>query len=174
MSAFPDWQSVAVPQRHTTTGCIPWSFEIIIRAAGVPGIDYSTFQEDFDLDRNRPAGSLPQNNFGSVAQAVSAKYASVRFTQRSFAAGADKLAFVEERIQKHQPTVVSIALEGLTNGASRDWHIMPVVDSDADHLVLLHAVTTSGQATVLRLPKAEFVRIHDNFQGGHEVAFLDP
>lgn len=174
MTAFPDWQRFIVPQRHPLTGCIPWSFEILLRAANIQGIDFATFQEDFDLDHNRPHGTPPRNDFGSVGHVVNARYAAVRLEQRSFVTGAEKLAFVEERIRKRQPTVVSLSLEGLTSGQMKGWHIMPVVDADEDHLFMLHSVAPDGTPHVCKLPKTTLVSIHDNFQGGRDVAFLDP
>jgi hypothetical protein len=172
MTAFPDWQRFAVPQLLSFTGCISWSFEILLRAAGVEGIDFATFQVDFDLDDKRPKGSAPRNDFGSVGQAVANRYPWVRFARRSFATGAEKLAFVEERIRRRKPTVVSLSLEGLTGGEMQGWHIMPVVDADEEHLFLLHSVAPDGSPTVCKLPKAFLVLIHDTFAGGQDVAFL--
>lgn len=173
MSTFPDWQKFAVPQLLPLTGCIPWSFEILFRAAGAQGVDFATFQADFDLDDNRPAGTPPRNDFGSVGQAVTNRYPSVRFVQRSFVAGADKLAFVEERIRRRQPTVLSLSLDGLTAGGLKGWHIMPVVDADEEHLFLLHSVAPDGKPNVCKLPRVFLVSVHDNFAGGQDVAFLD-
>jgi len=53
MAAFPDWGKYVISQRRPRTGCIPTGYEILIRAAGIPGIDMNTFQDDFDLDKNK-------------------------------------------------------------------------------------------------------------------------
>lgn len=169
MTAFTDWQRFAVPQKHESTGCIPWTYEIMLRAADTEGIDWTTFQEDFDL--NRQAGSSVAN-FQNVADAVRNRYPHAVIEAKGFATGAEKLAFVESRIQRQEPTVVSLAWEGVTNGAQRGWHMMPVVDADEHNLLLLCSVSTAGQATVIRLPRAEFVRIHDQYDGGKDVAYV--
>jgi len=41
-----------VHQQCSGTGCIPTAFEILFRAAGKSGINFTTFQDDFDLDKN--------------------------------------------------------------------------------------------------------------------------
>src|SRR5687768_10867043 len=64
ISVFPDWQLFAVRQRNPY-GCIATSYEMILRAAGAQGIDFATFQEDFDLDLGWRQGIEPRNNFGS-------------------------------------------------------------------------------------------------------------
>ena len=96
MSLFPDWQRYAVTQRRGMTGCIPTGYEIILRAAGAQGIDFDSFQDDFDLEKDLPPDAPRVNHFGSVANAVKAKYPSVVFSHRSFAKGEglQKLAFV--------------------------------------------------------------------------------
>jgi hypothetical protein len=53
------------------------------------------------------------------------------------------------------------------------WHIMPVVDMDEDNLVLVNIVHQNGEAELIRLPKAAFIAIHENFPGGEDVAYLD-
>jgi hypothetical protein len=63
VTVFPDWQKYAVPQRYPLTGCIPTGYEIILRARGIDGIDYTTFQERFDLDKDLPEGAPQGNNF---------------------------------------------------------------------------------------------------------------
>ena len=60
MSVFPDWEKYAVHQRKPDTGCIPTGYEMLLRAAGIAGIDFQTFQEEFDLDLRRAQGGLPE------------------------------------------------------------------------------------------------------------------
>ena len=165
MSAFPNWQKYAVAQKRPATGCIPTAYELLLRASNASGIDFSTFQDDFDLDRN---GGAPQNNFASVAAAVQGKYPSVNFKVREFMSGAEKLEFVERRLEAKQPTIVALTLE-----SKGGWHIMPVVDADQDSLTLLWSVDTGGSAKILSIKKAEFVRVHDEWPGGKDVAYLE-
>jgi hypothetical protein len=154
------------------TGCIPTGYEMILRAAGAQGIDFNSFQDDFDLDKDLPPDAPHGNHFGSVADAVKATYPSVVFAHRSFAKGegGKKLAFIEQQVTAGRLVLISLALVPFGLGG---WHIMPVVDAEDDKLVLLWSVTVGGQATLMTLPKAELLRIHDNFPGGDEVAFLE-
>lgn len=117
-SAFPDWKRFAVRQRHAASGCIPTGYEILLRAAGVEGIDLDSFQDDFDLDL--APGMPPRNNFESVADAVRAKYPSISFKRR-LQDGTEELAFVEARIAQRQPVLVSFSLAAVMPGA-HGWH----------------------------------------------------
>lgn len=146
-SAFPDWIRFAVRQRRAMSGCIPTGYEILLRAAGVEGVDLDSFQDEFDLDQDLAAGMQPRNNFESVAQAVKAKYPHLSFRRIGFKTGADKLAFVEARIAQQQPVLVSLSLAGVQLGAL-GWHIMPVVDASAKQLTLLHSVLLDGRRQV--------------------------
>jgi hypothetical protein len=170
MSAFPEWQKFCVVQRRPDSGCIPAGYEMILRAAGATGIDFATFQDDFDLDKNRLPWQEGQNNFDSVADAVSRRYPEVRFQSRSFLVGDEKLRFVEEQIAHQRPVLVSIALNWI---GQQGWHICPVVDATTAELALMWSVGPSGFPEVRPINKAEFVRVHDTFPGGREVAFLE-
>jgi hypothetical protein len=166
MSAFPDWKKFAVHQRRDRTGCIPTGYEILLRAADAKGIDFASFQDEFDLDQH---GGQPKNNFVSVGDAVKKKYPNVEFTRDSFpkGKGSEKLAKVEELIRNKKPTLVSLAIS-----PDGGWHIMPVVDSDADTLILLRHVDKAGTPHTLSVKKSDFVMRHDKWQGGEDVAYL--
>ena len=172
MSTFPGWRKYVVKQKRPLSGCVPWGYEIILRAASVPGIDLQTFQDEFDFDKGLQSGQQPQNNFQSVAEAIRQKYSQVAFGIREFppGQGKDKLGLVEQHIEKGRPILVSLALEPF---GQQGWHIMPVVDATDDSLVLLHSVGDNGEPVTCEIRKSEFVRIHDEYQGGHDVAFLD-
>jgi hypothetical protein len=171
LSVFPNWQNFAVMQRRAQTGCIPTGYEMILRAAGATGIDFKTFQDDFDLEKDLPENAPRLNDFGSVAQAVRKKYPSVVFDFQTFAKGkgAAKLAFVEDRIRLGQPFLVSLALPPPGGG----WHIMPVVDADDGSLTLLWSISADGRPDLRKLLKSDLVRIHDTHPGGEEVAYLE-
>jgi len=144
---------------------------MILRAVGAPGIDFSAFQDDFDLDKNRLPHEPPRNNFESVAAVVRAKYPLVNFEWTSFPKGdgAKKLAFVEGHLQKQRPLLLSLALAPF---GGNGWHIMPVVDMDQDKLTLLRFVNANGMVDLQHVNKNDLVSIHDSFDGGHEVAYL--
>lgn len=173
MSAFPNWKKYACTQRRLETGCIPTSYKMMLRAAGAKEIDFDSFQDDFDLDKDiANTGAVPQNNFDSVAEAVRKKYPDVYFKKEPFAKGdgAKKLARVEELIAKGRPVLVSIA-NAPTGGLG--WHIAPIVDSNADELILLDYIDAQGKTYLRPLKKADFVHYHDNYHGGDELAMLE-
>ena len=140
MNAFPDWKKYAVHQKRENTGCIPTAYEILLRAAHTPNIDFATFQDEFDLDQH---GGNPCNNFKSVAQAVQNKYPFVDFKEESFPKGQGhkKLARVEDFLTNQRPVIVSLSNEpeGRTG-----WHIMVVVDATNTDLILLEYVDQHG------------------------------
>ena len=168
MSAFPDWPKYAVHQRRLQTGCIPTCYEMLLRAAGVRGIDYESFQDDFDLDRQ---GGVPRNHFLSVSDAIKEKYPFVEFAYESFAKGDGdkKLARVLDFITRRQPVIVSLANAAF---GGRGWHIMVVIDVTVDHLILLEYVDRDGVARTRRVSKEQFAHIHDVFPGGDEISYL--
>jgi hypothetical protein len=168
MSAFPDWQKYAVHQRRPKTGCIPTCYEIILRAAGVIEIAYESFQDDFDLDQH---GGAPRNNFESVADEIHRKYPFVEFACDSFAKGdgAEKLARIEYFIGHRRPVIVSLANAPF---GGRGWHIMVVVDATKEALTLLEYVDRNGMAMTVTISKEDLVRIHNEYPGGKEIAYL--
>src|SRR6266508_615373 len=140
MSLFPDWKHYAVSQRNRLTGCIPTGYEILLRAAHARGIDFNTFQEDFDVESKR----LGENNFKTVAEAIQIRYPQASIEVAVFSSGAEKLRFLEEQLSQKRPVIVSIAL-----GPSGGWHIMPVVDADSDTLRLLWETLPRGQGYMI-------------------------
>lgn len=167
MSAFPNWQQFAVHQKRLETGCIPTGYEMLLRASGATDIDFTTFQDDFDLDQH--GGGSPANHFVSVGEAIKKKYPKVEYVCLPFAKGKgnEKLDKVEEKIVNQQPVLISLA-EAPDGG----WHIMPVVDSTSDSLILLRYVEKGGKFHIQTISKAEFVMRHDHWQGGEEIAYI--
>jgi hypothetical protein len=84
VSVFPDWQQFAVHQRREKTGCIPTGYEMILRSAGAQGVDFRSFQDDFDLEKDLADNAPRVNHFGSVAKAVSARSPAIVFAFKSF------------------------------------------------------------------------------------------
>lgn len=171
MSVFPNWRSFAVSQRRLDSGCIPTGYEMTLRAAGAEGIDFSTFQDEFDLDKDRGLRE-PRNNFESVAAAIQSKYPGVRFKVLRFerGKGASKLQFIEQQLSQKRPLLVALAQ---TPFGGKGWHIMPVVDLDNTTLTLLRLLKSNGVPDLQCLPKSELVRIHDNYPGGDDIAYLE-
>jgi hypothetical protein len=167
VSAFPDWEQYAIPQRRIHTGCIPTGYEMILRAAGVKGINYNTFQDDFDLE----ARGISTNSFGSVAKAVKDRYDHVNFKDKRFDKGIEKLRFIEDRIKRKQPILVSVVLLPFTG--KKKCHIAPVVNATVDELILLWTMRADRSKEIRKLCKSLLVRIHDKYEKGRDVAYLD-
>jgi hypothetical protein len=87
MSAFPNWQQYIVKQQRPATGCIPTAYELILRADNREGVNFETFQDEFDLDKDLRPGEQPRNNFESVAEAVQKKYPGIHFKHIGFPKG---------------------------------------------------------------------------------------
>jgi hypothetical protein len=110
MSVFPNWKTYAVHQRRPMTGCIPTGYEMILRAAGANGVQFDSFQDDFDLDINLGRSQFePINHFGSVASEIQKKYPWVEFDWKQFDSGADKVNFIDEQLAQQHPVLVSLA-----------------------------------------------------------------
>jgi hypothetical protein len=173
MSVFPNWKEFVVSQRRPLTGCIPTGYETLLRAAGVSDVDFATFQDDFDLDKELNSGEVPQNNFESVSNAISRKYPHIQFKRIIFqkGEGQKKLQFIENNIRQKRLVLISLNMRPIANQAG--WHIMPVVDMDDDFLYLVYVVQSDGNIQLMKLPKQEFVRIHEQFDGGDDVAYLE-
>ena len=91
---------------------------MLIRAAKIEGVDFSTFQEDFDLGRD-------DNHFGAVAKEIKQRYPHIHFRDKSFESGLDKVRFIREMLKNKKPVLVSRAHKQNPG----NWHIMPVVDA---------------------------------------------
>ena len=173
MPELPEWRAFAVEQRRPASGCIPTGYEMLVRAARITDVDLSAFQDDFDLDKNPRPGDMPRNNFESVAAAVRAKYPHIQFRRLAFpqGRGADKLAFIESCLTSTRPVLVSLSLHGA--GLGRGWHIMLAIGDTENEVLLLNKMLPDGKGEVVYVPKSDLVRIHDQFPGGDDVAFLD-
>jgi hypothetical protein len=170
-SVFPGWQQFAVHQRRTATGCIATGYEMLLRAAKVGGINYDSFQDDFDLDINLGRGQTqPKNNFVSVAQAVKQKYPLIQFEQQSFTTGAEKNLFIDRCLAEQNPVLVSVTQ--VQGGQPVGWHVMPIVDMKLGSYLLLRVVQANGKPVTQWIDKSQLARIHDQYDGGKEVAFL--
>lgn len=170
MSAFPDWEKYAVIQRRPGTGCIPTGYEILLRAACVSGIDFDSFQDEFDLDKNLKPKQPHQNHFRSVANAIQKKYPHVNILTRSFSNGSEKLQFIEGLIVNQRPVLISLALVQFN---FIHYHVMPIVDATTKEVILLWATHLDGRLDTQKLLKEDLVKFHDNYPGGDDVAYLD-
>jgi hypothetical protein len=170
MSVFPDWQSFAVHQRRSESGCIPTGYEMILRAAGAQSIDFASFQDDFDHDIHLGNGQTEaRNNFGSVAASIRERYPWVVFEQQPFETGAEKIAFIDSKVAEKTPVLISLAMQPF---GQPGWHIMPIVDATDTEYLVLEFVESDGTPRTHWIKKATIAAVHDQFPGGKEVAFL--
>lgn len=163
--AFPNWKDFAVRQRRSATGCVPTGYETLLKAAGTTGINYSTFQEDFDLGKD--------NTFENVKNEILGKYPDLNIQIRSFPKGngTDKALEIERLLGQQTLVLVALPLKALTGG--RGWHIVPVIHIDAQQLHLLLWFESENEPTVQALNRKAFVAMHDHLPGGDDIAYLD-
>src|SRR5690349_11050286 len=137
----------AVPQRDIDLGCIPTGYEILLRAAQVTGVDFDTFQEDFNLQ----ARGLAENNFESVKDAIMQQYPHLKLQVKAFPTGGEKAAFLERRFQQGEAVLASIYLgPEIRNGQLvHICHIMPLLRIVGDEFVFLGVMRSSGQKVLL-------------------------
>ena len=143
---------------------------MLLRASKVPSIDFEKFQEEFDLDLlNHTRG---MNNFKSVADLIHVRYSHVNLNQKVFQKdeGKLKLRFIEEFVFSGKPILVSINIQ-IFSGV-HGWHIMLVVDATENKLLLLKSVLVDGTMELFPILKTELVRIHKEYQGGDDIAYL--
>lgn len=163
------WQDRFVRQRHPQSGCIPWSFEILLRIEGAD-IDFREFQERFDLDRL--SDLPPRNNFGTVSSEIMREHPRISIAVRNFAPanGEDKANAIEAIVAREKPVLVSVPLEPF---GYPGWHVMPVIEKSDDDYLLLHSVSELGAPHVLAADREALVSIHENYQGGHDIAYVE-
>ena len=164
-----------VPQKRPNSGCIPLCYEILLRAANIQGIDYQTFQDEFDFDKYLQNGKSGKNNFDTVRKAIMNKYPHITLESKKFllGQGKDKLKFVEQYIEERPRILVSIWVQPSKPSERIEFHIMPVLGSTDDNLVLLRAVNDNREPITQDISKSDFVHNHDNGKDGCDVAFLD-
>lgn len=173
MSTFPNWQSHAVHQRRPLSGCIPTGYEFLLRVAGVDYVNFDTFQDDFDLDKDLISSGNSRNNFESVAHIINLRYPKICFKRIIFprGQGAEKLLFIQNYVDNQKPILISLNMGPVLRIPG--CHIMPVIEIDDENLSLLYNVTEKRISEVLQLKRSDVISIHDNYNGGDDVAFLE-
>lgn len=158
MAELIGYRNTCVVQHNPRTGCIPAGIEWMLRFKGVKGVDFSDFQEQFDLQ------GKGGNNFQSVSSSVSFAYPHIKFQFREFITGKEKLAFVEALLAQGKPCLMSIALK-----PEGGWHIVPVVEinSKTVSILLMDDADTKKQVRCCQRDYLEY--IHDNWPGGKDI-----
>ena len=167
MSSFPNWQNYVIVQKRQATGCIPTCYQMLLCAAGVNGIDWTTFQDTFDLEKD---GGPPRNHFVSVAQEISKIYPNVVFRCEVFAKGkgSEKVIRINDLFSNGKLVLVSIALS-----PQGGWHLMPLIEMDGSSMSMVHHADSNGLICITRIQVNEVIRRHDSWPGGEEIAYLE-
>lgn len=166
MAILSGYKNICVVQRNPQTGCIPTGVEWMLRYKGIQGIDFTNFQERFDLDLQKR--KLGINNFNSVSTAITQAYPAAKFASKPFSTGKEKLSFIEDLILKGIPCLVSIALTPFGG-----WHIVPVVEIDKDIVKVLWLHDPDITKQVASFLRAHLEFIHDNWVGGQDILYLN-
>ncbi|MGA2768658.1 MAG: hypothetical protein ABSF24_10145 [Candidatus Bathyarchaeia archaeon] len=159
MVELPNWEKIVVPQRHGT-GCVPTGYEWMLRYLGTKGVNFDTFQEDFDLQYSGEG----KNNFQDVARKVKTTYPDVNISIKSFDIGKEKLEFIATLVSNAVPCLLSVA----KTPVGGDWHIVPVVSIDDTSVKV---IWTGNQTTMFA--KTEIIHRHDNWPGGKDIAWIE-
>lgn len=163
MAVLSDYKNICVTQKNPQTGCIPTGIEWMLRYKGIQGVDFSCFQERFDLQGRQ----LANNNFDTVRNAITQIYSFLKLDKKEFQTGKEKLTFIEDLISKGTPCLISITLTPFGG-----WHIVPVVKIDEEivKVLWLHVPDITKQTVSFLRAHLEF--IHDNWLGGQDILYL--
>lgn len=164
----PNWLSALSEQAAKGTGCIPWSFEWMLRLAGAT-CDFPKFQKEFDLQAQGKAA----NHFSNVAAAVSARYPTVEFKWQGFPKGEGKKKIEEMKKRVTAGALCAYSLSLIVNGQHVGWHIMPVIAlSDNDFTLVFAFEDATRNAALLTVPDTYAAHLHDTIDGGDDFAWL--
>jgi hypothetical protein len=157
MSTLANWNSFTVPQRHET-GCIPTGYEWLIRYLNIRGVNFSNFQEDFDLGQ--------ANNFTNIAAKIEQIHPFIKIQVKTFAKGADKVERIKQLINEQTPCLMSLAL-----GGGNGWHIMPVVKVEETIIEMVHHAV-ANQNHIWSFQIRDIIWRHDNLPGGNDISWV--
>ena len=143
-SLLVGWEKNAVVQRRANS-CIATAFEYLLRSAGVQGIDYEKFQDDFDL-------GVELNAYPTVARAVERKYPHVRIAWSDFKSSEDSMQFIERSIDEGRPIVLGLP------ASPTSTHIVPVLGYDAKWVYYLNYAHADGTKDVRAIRRWELAR----------------
>jgi len=164
MSSLIDWEKHLIIQRDEELGCIPTGYEWLIRMSDDERVDFTNFQEEFNLQRQ----GIEENNFQTIGDAVSSIYSFLSFHRIIFTTGQEKVAFITEKLSNNIPLLVSITLE-----ERGTWHIMPVVAITSQEMKMVWNVNAKSKVRLYSLPITDVIYRHDNWPGGNDVAWLE-
>jgi hypothetical protein len=167
MPDLSNWENIVVIQRRPNSGCVPTCYEWLIRYLRIQGVNLETFQEDYDLGREK-------NNFESVSEKVKATYPFINFHIQRFEMGLKKVNAIRSLIEKQIPCLISLSSAEIKNGdiVQGDWHIMPVVYIDDEKIKMIHKGLPTGTNDIWEFPLHEIVWRHHNLKGGNDISWI--
>jgi hypothetical protein len=160
MARLNDPDRVCVVQRNPFTGCIPAATEWILRYHGAEGINFDSFQEDFDRFVLRGEN----NNFETVKGDVAGAHPHVELEVERFPKGdgAQKVARMEQLMAEDKACVLPLFVP---NG----FHAVPVIEVDERIVRVRWMNHAANRDQTVTLPRAFVVNAHDKKNGGHEL-----
>ena len=143
-SRLVGWEKNAVVQRSANS-CVATGFEYLLRSAGIQGIDYATFQDEFDL-------GVALNSYPTVARAIERRYPNVRFAWSDFKRSEESMQFIERSIDEGRPIVLGLP------GSPTSTHIVPVLGYDEKWVYYLNYAHADGTKDVRAIRRWELAR----------------
>jgi len=162
MIELSHWKDLVVPQKNKVTGCIPASYEWMIKYVGTNGIDFETFQEKFDLKE--------RNSFKNVAAEINEAYPSINIKIKDdFKRGQEKIEFVRRLLSRDIPCLISIK-KTVEEDLQGNYHILRVVSINDQKLSVIWDADDSNMVKEFTLD--DVISRHNNFEGGKDVAWI--
>jgi hypothetical protein len=165
----PDWITGLTEQRNKSSGCIPWTYEWMLRVKGAT-VDFTDFQERYDLK----GSGKGDNNFSTVASAISKDYSNVCIESKSFLKeqGKDKIDFLHAQATSGRLCAYSLAFE--REGILLGWHIMPVISIDEDSVTMVFSFDEKiREPKLLPFKRSYLIDVHQRLPGGDDTAWLE-
>jgi len=160
MTELSHWQSIVVTQQDQQFGCIPCSFEWMIRYKGIEGLK-NTFQKDVSLEHN--------NSFESVTIEAGKQYPEVNIKHKDFHDGKRTVDFIKNHIEKDLPCL--IVYPKINASGKLEGHAAPVVFVDDKTIKVISSADENGNQT-REFPIACYLYWYTNC-GCSDVAWLD-
>ena len=162
-----EWQKSLVVQKDPRQGSIAAGFEWMIKFNNITGVNLETFQNDFNLKAGEGG-----NNFQTVSEAVKEKYPHINIKHQSFKhdKAMDKVKLVKKLVSENVPSMLSLTLSSKKSIS----HEMPVTFYDENYIRFVWRVGDKNNPDMLRIGYDDILIRHRDWDGGKEVAWLEP
>lgn len=126
--------------------CVAAGYEWLIRYAEYRNVDFDSFQDKFNLHKER------KNTFLDVSRRIMDKYKNIEIkTKDHFKNGKEKLEFIKNKIKEGIPCLISKLNLG-------NYHIMPVVAFNDDESLI--RLDNYGKYEIMAYD--EIIKLHDS------------